>query len=139
MVHRLLDLLFIQAIRDWGRRSENSLGWLGGLRDPLIGLVLTTIHSDPAHDWTVAELADRASMSRSAFASRFSKVVGQTPLKYIASWRLDLAANQLRSGRFTITEIALSVGYASESALTRAFKAQFGLTPAAYRAHETHS
>jgi AraC-like DNA-binding protein/mannose-6-phosphate isomerase-like protein (cupin superfamily) len=133
MIARLLDLMFIQAVREWGVSSPTRLGWLSGLSDPQIGRALSAIHEDPAHDWTVEALAEIAGLSRSAFAARFTEVVGKTPLKYIASWRLDLAADHLRAGTYRITEIAALVGYGSEAALTRAFKIQFGTTPAAFR------
>jgi AraC-like DNA-binding protein len=133
MITRLLDLLFVQAIREWGAKSPSRLGWLSGLSDPQIGRALSAIHQDPARAWTVEALADLVGLSRSAFAARFTDVVGKTPLKYVAQWRLDLAADHLRAGTERIGDIANLVGYGSEPALTRAFKAQFGTTPAAFR------
>jgi AraC-like DNA-binding protein len=133
MIARLLELLFIQAVRQWGAASPRHLGWLSGLGDPPVGRALSAIHEDPARRWTVEALADVAGLSRSAFAGRFADVVGQTPLKYLAAWRLDLAADQLKSGVSKIADIAPAVGYGSEAALARAFKTQFGVTPAAFR------
>jgi len=133
MVDRLLDLLFIQAIRLWGAANPRNLGWLSGLNDPLVGRALTALHEDPARRWTVEALARTAGLSRSAFAVRFAEVVGQTPLKYLAAWRLDLAADQLKSGSARLADIAAAVGYGSEAALARAFTARFGVTPAAFR------
>jgi AraC-like DNA-binding protein len=133
MIERLLELTFILALREWGAKSEKNLGWLSGLKDPSIGRALSAIHNDPSRKWTVEALAELAGLSRSGFAARFAEIAGQTPLRYLATWRLDLAADQLRSGTLSIAEIAAAVGYASESALTRAFKAQFGTTPAAFR------
>jgi AraC-like DNA-binding protein len=132
-VARLLDLLFVQAVREWGAKSPKNLGWLSGLRDPSVGRALSAIHDEPARSWTVERLAAVAGLSRSAFASRFAEVVGTTPLKYLAAWRLDLAAQHLRSGTARVSEIAAFVGYGSETALTRAFKAQFGASPARFR------
>jgi AraC-like DNA-binding protein len=139
MVSHLLDLLFIQALREWAARSAKALGWLSGLGDPQIGLALSAMHHAPSRDWTVGDLAKLAGMSRSAFAARFTDVVGVTPLKYLAIWRLDLAADHLRAGDIGIAEIAALVGYGSESSLTRAFKAQFKTTPAAFRRGEEAS
>jgi AraC-like DNA-binding protein len=133
MITRLLDLLFIQAVREWGAKSRKHLGWLSGLSDPSVGRALSAMHEEPAKRWTVEDLAALAGLSRSAFATRFLEVVGQTPLKYLAAWRLDLAAEHLRTGNTRIGEIAASVGYGSEAALTRAFKAQFETTPALFR------
>jgi AraC-like DNA-binding protein len=133
MVTRLLDLLFVQAVREWGAKNPKNLGWLSGLRDPSVGRALSAIHDEPARPWTVERLAELAGLSRSAFLARFADVVGETPLKYLAVWRLDLAAQHLRAGTTTISEIAHLVGYGSEAALTRAFEAQFGATPARFR------
>ena len=137
MIARLLDLLFIQAVREWGSGSPKNLGWLSGLRDEQIGRALSALHDDPSREWKVEFLAEIAGMSRSAFAARFSDIVGQTPLKYLATWRLDLAADHLRAGKMTIRQIAETTGYGSESALTRAFKAQHGFTPAKFRTLST--
>ncbi|MGL4238613.1 AraC family transcriptional regulator [Tabrizicola sp.] len=133
MINRLLDLLFIQIVRDWGARSPRNLSWLGGLRDQQIGRALSAIHQTPERNWTVAALAAEAGLSRSAFAIRFADIVGQTPLSYVATWRLDRAAAYLRGGSARITEIAALTGYGSEAALSRAFKRQFGVSPAQYR------
>lgn len=133
MIARLIDLLLIHALRDWSAESPTNLGWLSGLVDPMIGKALSAIHEEPGRAWTVEALAGVAGLSRSAFAARFTDVVGQTPLRYLAQWRLDLAADHLRAGGSKIGEIAALVGYGSEAALTRAFKAQFGITPGAFR------
>lgn len=133
LVARLLEVLFIQALREWASHSAGSLGWLSGLLDPQVGRALSAIHDDPARNWTVESLAALSGLSRSAFAARFLATVGQPPLQYLTRWRLNLAADQLRAGSVRVAQIAPKVGYGSEAALTRAFKAQFGTTPAAFR------
>ena len=133
MASCLIDVLFIQAIREWRARERGGSGWAAGLADPRVGRALSAIHSQPAAAWTVGQLAEVAGLSRSAFAARFAGVVGCPPLKYVAAWRLDLAAHHLRAGKDKIGAIAARVGYGSEAALCRAFKAQFGVTPAAFR------
>ena len=133
LVARLLEVLFIQALRQWGRSTPGNLGWLSGLMDRQIGKALSAMHDDPARNWTVESLAALSGLSRSAFAARFPAAVGQPPLQYLTRWRLNLAADQLRAGTARLSEIASKVGYGSDAALTRAFKAQFGKTPAAFR------
>lgn len=133
MVARLFELLFIRTIREWGGTNPGNLGWLSGLSDPKVGLALSAIHDDPAREWTVEMLAEVAGLSRSVLASRFQRVVGQSPLRYVADWRLNLAADHLRSGSMKISAIAAAVGYGSEAALSRAFKQKFGTSPAAFR------
>lgn len=138
LVARLLEVLFIQAIRHWGSTTPGNLGWLSGLVDPQVGKALSAIHDMPARDWTVESLAALSGLSRSAFAARFATAVGQPPLQYLTHWRLNLAADQLRARTARVSEIAPKVGYGSEAALTRAFKAQFGTTPAAFRRGAAH-
>jgi AraC-like DNA-binding protein len=133
IIERLLDLFFFQVIRTWAARSSHASGWLSGLTDPYVARALAAMHENPASDWTLAQLAKVAGLSRSAFASRFTATVGVTPLKYLASWRLNLVADHLRARTASIAEIANLVGYGSEAALSRAFKAQFGVSPATFR------
>lgn len=133
MIARLFDLLLIQAIRTWGGAQSGLGGWLASLSDAQIGRALAAIHEEPARKWTVEALAQVAGMSRSAFADRFAGAVGSPPLRYLSIWRLDLAADRLRIGGESIAQIAAAVGYGSEAAFNRAFKAQFGVPPAAFR------
>ncbi|HLV67563.1 MAG TPA: AraC family transcriptional regulator [Polyangiaceae bacterium] len=137
---RLGDLVWIHIVRE----SLESLdapaqGWLAALGDPQIGAVLSLIHRDPALAWSVQELASRVAMSRSAFAARFTKLVGEPPLHYVARLRMQKAAALLREGNATIAEIAESVGYDSEAAFSKAFKRALGSAPGAYRRKRRHS
>lgn len=131
---KLSELMFVQAIR---RHIESlppeQTGWLAGLRDRFVGKALALVHSRPAHAWTVDELASLVGLSRSALAERFSGLIGQPPMQYLTRWRLQLAANQLRSGTRGVAAIAAEVGYESEAAFSRAFKREMGTTPAAWR------
>jgi AraC-like DNA-binding protein len=72
-------------------------------------------------------------MSRSAFAARFTRLVGEPPLHYVARWRMQKAKSLLREGRATIGEVAEAVGYESEAAFSKAFKRSVGTAPGAYR------
>ncbi|MFJ9683152.1 AraC family transcriptional regulator [Streptomyces sp. NPDC101194] len=110
-------------------------GWLAGLGDPVVATALASLHNDPARAWTVAGLARAAAVSRSTLAARFKATVGQGPLEYLTRWRIELAARQLREGGATLTSIAHSVGYGSESALSVAFKRVRGRSPGDYRKH----
>jgi AraC-like DNA-binding protein len=108
-------------------------GWLGGLADPIVAPALRALHADPARQWTVADLARTAAVSRSTLAARFKHAVGQGPLDYLTGWRIELAADRLRRHDGTVAAIAHAVGYGSESALSTAFKRVTGSSPAAYR------
>lgn len=131
---KLSELMFVEAIR----RHIESLppdqkGWLAGLRDRFVGKSLALMHAKAAHPWTVDELAGRVGLSRSALAERFTALVGAPPMQYLTRWRLQLAADLLRSGRRSVAAIGADVGYESEAAFNRAFKRELGVTPAAWR------
>lgn len=132
IVTRLADILVIQAIRSWIERdSDARTGWLGALQDRQIGRALSLVHRDPARAWTLASLAEEAAMSRSAFAARFKALVGVPPMHYVAQWRMNLAASQLRERSEGLASLAGRLGYQSEAAFSRAFKRFMGVPPGA--------
>ncbi|QEZ44846.1 AraC family transcriptional regulator [Cupriavidus oxalaticus] len=131
---KLSELLFVQAVRRCiDTLPENESGWLAALRDRYVGRALSRMHARPAYPWTVDELAGNVGLSRSALAQRFTDLLGQPPMQYLAHWRLRTAAAELRSGNRSVGEIAGAVGYDSEAAFSRAFKREFGLPPASWR------
>jgi AraC-like DNA-binding protein len=136
---KLSELLFVESMRRYlsGLPPERT-GWLAGLRDPAIGRALALLHARVEEDWTAEALAREVNMSRSAFADRFTAVVGQPPIRYLASWRMQLARHKLLETGSTISQIAYEVGYESEAAFTRAFRRDCGLPPAAWRKQTTH-
>jgi AraC-like DNA-binding protein len=128
MVSRMIDLVVIRALRAWVQHGRAS-SWLGGLADARIARVLKSIHEQPAQPLTIEALAAIAGMSRSSFSERFAALVGQSPLRYRNECRLSLARNMLAEGALRVGEVALAVGYESEAAFSRAYKAFFGHTP----------
>lgn len=134
MISRLIDVLIIRVIRTWAQtKNANDTGWLGALGDPRISRALKAIHDDPFRKWTVADLAGSVGMSRSSFAERFSSLVKEAPLSYQSRWRLTLAHGLLRQANARVGDVARQVGYDSEAAFSRAFKAQFGFPPISAR------
>lgn len=134
VITRLADILVIQAIRVWlEQESTAASGWLSALRDPQVGHALAMIHREPAREWRVETLASSVAMSRSAFAERFSRLVGEAPMQYVTRWRMYLAMDALRDDRATVAEIALRLGYGSEAAFSRAFKRFAGVPPGVAR------
>ena len=134
MITRLSDVLVIQAIRSWIESDPAAqTGWLGALQDHQIGRAITLIHRDPARAWTVAALAEELAMSRSAFAARFTQLVDEPAMHYIARWRMNLALSALQEERATVGELADRLGYQSEAAFSRAFKRIIGVSPGAIR------
>lgn len=131
---RLSEVLFAEAIRHYmDALPPDRAGWLAGLRDRHVGRALALLHEQPAHAWTVDELARKVGLSRSALGERFAELIGAPPMQYLTRWRTSLAARQLRDTRASILRIAGDVGYESEAAFNRAFKREFGLPPAAWR------
>jgi AraC-like DNA-binding protein len=108
-------------------------GWLAAARDPAVGRALGAIHHEPAHAWTVAALAQRAGMFRSVFGKRFTRLLGEAPLIYVARCRMQPGARLLETTDDTVLQVALNAGYESEAAFNRAFKREFDLPPARYR------
>ena len=134
VITRLADVLVIQALRQWLAHDPGArTGWLGALADDRIGRVLAQVHRDPSRDWTVTSLAAVASMSRSAFAARFTELVGEPAMAYVTRWRMHVAADQLTSGDATVAELAGRLGYRSEAAFSRAFSRTVGESPGALR------
>ncbi|GAA2024406.1 AraC family transcriptional regulator [Catenulispora yoronensis] len=131
VLHRLLDLILVLALREGcARLGLERPTWYHALSDPAIGAALEQVHTDPAHRWTVAELAAAAGMSRAAFAARFAELVGQPPLTYLTDWRMTVAADLLRDGSATtVAAAARAVGYQDAFAFSVAFKRVKGVSP----------
>ncbi|APR79943.1 Transcriptional regulator, AraC family protein [Minicystis rosea] len=138
VITRLADILVVQAIRSW--MDEDPIartGWLGALSDPNIGRALVLIHRDPTRPWTVESLAREAGMSRSVFSARFTELVGEPAMHYVARWRMEVAVGWLRDERAGLGEVATRLGYQSEAAFSRAFKRFLGTSPGALRRGES--
>jgi AraC-like DNA-binding protein len=134
MLGRLMELLFVEVIRRYAARlPANATGWFAALNDPLVGRALQFVHSDPTRRWTVDDLARQAGSSRSVLAQRFNEVLGQAPIEYVTSWRMQLASERIRNSADSFAAIAADVGYGSLPAFNRAFKRVTGMTPGQLR------
>ncbi len=134
MIGHLAQIMFLQVLRLWLSSKENvHIGWLAALSDLRLAQSIGAIHADPAHNWTVAELAAIASMSRTSFSEHFRRTVGQAPIDYVIRWRMQLAADMLKRTEKRVTHIGYAVGYQSEAAFSTAFRRIFGLSPVQYR------
>ena len=143
LINRLIGMFLIECVRDYVEQLPDAANnWLSAVRDPYLSQALSAIHAQPAHPWTVAELASLACLSRSAFHERFSEVIGMPPLTYLTEHRLRLAARHLAQPDLSINRISERVGYTSETAFSQAFRRQYQMTPSQYRksraATETH-
>jgi AraC-like DNA-binding protein len=130
---RLADLLFVQGLRLWVSRAGQSACGLRAVSDPAIGAALRLMHGQPGEPWTVERLASSVAMSRSAFAARFSELVGEPPLQYLARWRMTLAAQRLREDDVVIADVAEAVGYGNPVAFSKAFARMQGVGPGTFR------
>jgi AraC-like DNA-binding protein len=134
MLERMSEMMFVDAMRRYvDGLPEDSRGWLAGMRDRFVGRALALMHDAPATEWTVDELGRRVGLSRSALHERFSEMIGQPPMQYLANWRMQVAATLLRNTNATVASVAQDVGYDSEAAFARAFKRSVGKPPAAWR------
>jgi AraC-like DNA-binding protein len=135
VLDRLLDLLLIAVLRAWFSRPEAEVpAWYRANSDPVVGRALRMLHNNPAHPWTVADLATGTGVSRAALARRFTELVGEPPMTYLTGWRLALAADLLREPDATVAAVARQVGYGTPFALSTAFKRVRGVSPREHRA-----
>jgi len=131
---KLAEVLFIEVLRLYmNEQGEGRTGWLAGVGDRIVGAALHRLHKNPAHPWTLEELAREANTSRSVLAERFQNLVGNSPMQYLTQWRMLLAANLLRRSNVPLARVAEEVGYQTDTAFSRAFRREFGLPPVTWR------
>jgi AraC-like DNA-binding protein len=136
LLDRLLDVALVQALREYFEGADDAPAWFKASGDPQIGPVLRALHEDPGRRWTVEDLAAEASLSRAAFARRFTAALGMSPLAYLTGWRMALAREQLRDSDDQIAAVAAALGYASEFSFAAAFKRHHGVAPGRWRQRE---
>lgn len=135
IVPTLIDSLLLYILRAWLEEQTPAAarGWAAALGDSAVAPALSAIHEDPSAPWTVESLAERAGLSRAAFARRFAAMVGEPPMAYLTRWRMTTAARLLRETDAPLTSVAARTGYGSEFAFAKAFKREYGLAPGGYR------
>jgi AraC-like DNA-binding protein len=134
LLDRLLDVALVQVLREhFVAQDVSAPPWFRASGDPHLGAALRAMHADPARQWTVADLASEATLSRSAFARRFTEQLGVGPLAYLTEWRMALARERLRDSDERLAAIARSLGYGSEFAFAAAFKRHHGSAPGRWR------
>jgi AraC-like DNA-binding protein len=133
-ISRLADLMVIAALRQHlESQKNNKLGWIGALEDKRISKAIQLVHESPSSHWSLDDLANKVGMSRTSFAVEFKRLVGNSPMDYLTEWRMSLAYADLQNTKSTILTIAMSYGYRSESAFSRAFKKTTGYPPSEIR------
>jgi AraC-like DNA-binding protein len=126
-------LLLSEALRLYAEQAPAARGWLAAASDPVVGRALKLMHDDPQFQWSAEELARRANTSRSVLGERFRALLGQSPIRYLVEWRMQLAAELLRTTDLKLAVVAERAGYGSEAAFSRAFRRHLGQWPAAWR------
>jgi AraC-like DNA-binding protein len=129
VLDRLAEVMFVLVLRHHMQRAPELAGFLAAVKDERIARALTLLHRAPGRDWRVDALAREVGMSRTVFAERFASFLGQTPMQYLATWRMHLAEEMFRDGRTPVAQVAAQVGYRTESAFRRAFKRVRGVGP----------
>lgn len=131
---QLSQLLFIQILRAHLQTAPDLPGgWLRALGDKRLAPALQLMHGDPARNWHLDELAKSCAMSRTTFAEHFRQQAGVAPITYLTQWRIRLAERALSESSEPISVVAQTLGYASDSAFSNAFKRETGLSPKAWR------
>ncbi len=134
VLSKLAETLFVETLcRYMDELPPEGTGWLATARDARVGQALALLHRDPARAWTLPDLARASGTSRTVLADRFAQLMGESPLAYLARWRLQLGARRLLTTNRKVLQIACDVGYESEAAFSRAFRRAFGAPPARYR------
>ena len=129
----ITELLLTEALRLHAEQAIDADGWLAASNDPVVGRALKLMHDEPERDWSAEELARRANTSRSVLGERFKTLLGQSPIHYLIEWRMQLAADLLRTTQLKLAAVAERAGYGSEAAFSRAFRRHLGQSPAEWR------
>ncbi len=131
VVERLAEAYLVQLLRLFMQTKKIQFGLLAGLSNAKLARAIVAIHEHPNQAWQVASLAEQAGMSRSAFSGLFKITMGMTPMAYLASWRMRIAAQRIKQGDKNLAIISDELGYQSEAAFRRTFKKIMGVAPGA--------
>jgi transcriptional regulator GlxA family with amidase domain len=132
-VRRLSEALFIEAIGSCADQDPTLRRVVESIRDARIGRALNLMHWQIDQGWTLDRIAREVGMSRSRFAERFQALMGCTPMSYLCELRLEKARTLLVATRDPVQRVALSVGYRSPAAFSRAFASRYGRSPSDMR------
>ena len=133
IAQQLAYTMLIQALRLHLQEAADGVGWLFALADPQMRIAIACMHDDPGHPWTLQEFAKRVGVSRTVFAQKFRNKVGITSMEYLTRWRMLLAGDRLKSSDESVSSIAWSLGYETESAFGRVFRRVWGCSPREHR------
>jgi AraC-like DNA-binding protein len=133
VAQHLAHMMLVHALRMYlADGPERGVGWLSALADKQLALAIIAIHADPPRRWTLQDLAECAGVSRSVFTQKFRETVGTSATEYLTRWRMLLAGDRLETTSDSISTIAFSLGYGSDSPFSTAFKRVMGCSPRQY-------
>ena len=131
---RLPELLLVEVLQlHLDTAPASTHGLVAALRDPVLSKALSLVHGAPERKWSVQGVAAAASVSRSLLDDRFRTVLGTSPMRYVAQWRMHVAQDLLASSDLSVTQVSRRVGYDAEEAFSRAFKREYGTSPGVWR------
>jgi AraC family transcriptional regulator, alkane utilization regulator len=140
MLPRLTELMFVEILRKHMQAlSANEVGWFAAVNDPVVGTALKRLHRSPSDEWNVDRLSRQVGVSRTVLTARFKHFLDMPPMRYLTYWRLQLAAQRLKTTETPMKGVADQAGYESEAAFSRAFKRHFGLPPVDWREKQTRA
>jgi AraC-like DNA-binding protein len=134
VVHGLMDVIFTYVLREIVQRQGGAgAGWSQAVRDPQVRKAVALMHSESAHPWTLDELATRTGLSRTSLAERFREAMGETPLAYLRTVRMQKAMRLLSETGRNLEQVALEVGYQDAFSFSKVFKRTVGVAPKEFR------
>ena len=133
VLNRLAEAMFVLVLRHHMQHAPELKGFLASLKDERIARALSALHGAPGKQWRIRTLAREVGMSRSVFAARFARLLGQSPMQYLAAWRMHLADAMLKARRSSVAQIAERLGYQTETSFRRAFRRVRGIAPGEVR------
>lgn len=108
-------------------------GTLALISDKRLGRAWQAMLEDPAHEWDIEALAEKANMSRATFMRAFTRVAGVSPWTLLTQVRMELAFTLLSQSHLGLSDIAVQVGYQSQAAFSKKFKEVYGEAPGKVR------
>lgn len=134
IVSSLLDIMFSFIMRRIVEsKAVEPKTWGFAMNDSQIKKAIELLHTDCAKAWSLDELAKQVGLSRAGFAQKFKKTLGDTPLSYLTTVRMQKAMELLSSGDDNIETIANAVGYSDAFSFSKVFKKKTGLPPREFR------
>lgn len=134
IVYGLLDVIFgllMRAIVQ--RQGQTQPCWSQSIQDAQVQKAVQALHADCARQWTLDALASHAGLSRTSLAERFRKTMGNTPLNYLRTVRMQKAMGALSNSERSLEQIAQEVGYQDAFSFSKVFKRTLGLAPRDFR------